>query len=113
VPGGMMIHESPFTGWIDHGFYNVQPTLFYDLAEANQYRLLVMCIEDLAAFKIVQLETREMVHELVKEKKLPGNALLFTVLLKSQQDRPFQVPLQGYYGKTLSESGMTAWRELR
>src|SRR5207253_2432277 len=25
VPGGLMIHESPFTGWIDHGFYNLHP----------------------------------------------------------------------------------------
>ena len=28
--GGVMIHDSPFTGGIDH-FYAIQPTLYYDL----------------------------------------------------------------------------------
>ncbi len=30
--GGIMMHSSPFTGWLDHGFFNFQPTFFFDLA---------------------------------------------------------------------------------
>lgn len=38
--GGMMVHVLPFHNYINHGFYNVQPILFHDLAKANQYKIL-------------------------------------------------------------------------
>jgi hypothetical protein len=40
-PGGLMIHAFPFVGWLDHGFYNFNPTLIADLAAANQYAFLI------------------------------------------------------------------------
>jgi hypothetical protein len=113
VPGGMMIHESPFTGWIDHGFYTLQPTLFFDIAEANQYRLVLMCIEDTRAFQALRIPSRDTVYQLVKSNQLPENGMLFTVLIKHSHDRPFRVPVQGYYRHALSDVGMAAWRELR
>ncbi len=36
-PGGLMLHVMPFQGWVDHGFFNFQPTLYWDLAESNNY----------------------------------------------------------------------------
>lgn len=39
-PGGIMLHVLPFHNYINHGFYNVQPILFQDLAAANQYKIL-------------------------------------------------------------------------
>jgi hypothetical protein len=113
LPGGLMIHESPFTGWIDHGFYSLHPTLFYDLADFNQYLVYGMFVQDLTAQSILQIRTREHVHELGKAKQLPENSMMLTVLKKSAADHPFQIPIQGYYRKALSESGMEAWRELR
>ena len=38
--GGVMMHVLPFHNYINHGFYNVQPLLFHDLAEANGYKIL-------------------------------------------------------------------------
>ena len=38
--GGIMTHVLPWTGWYNHGFYNFQPTLVYDLAAANDYTVL-------------------------------------------------------------------------
>ena len=35
-----MVHVLPFHNYINHGFYNFQPVLFHDLAEANQYNIL-------------------------------------------------------------------------
>jgi hypothetical protein len=112
LPGGFMIHESPFTGWVDHGFYNMQPTLFFDLAEVNEYSLIAMLIEDIAAGQIVQVERRETVHELSAAGRIGNNTMLFTVLRK-RHDRPFQPPVQGYYRGALSAAGQTAWREMR
>jgi SAM-dependent methyltransferase len=35
--GGRAIHHSPTHNFVDHGFYCVQPTLYYDFYEANAY----------------------------------------------------------------------------
>ena len=113
VPGGMMIHESPFTGWIEHGFYNLQPTLFFDLCEFNRYGMYGMFVQDLTTRTVLQIQTREDVYELAKEKKLPENSMLLTILKKHEEDRPFQIPIQGYYRKSLASAGNEAWRNLR
>jgi hypothetical protein len=113
LPGGLMIHESPFTGWIEHGFYNLQPTLFFDLAAANHYGLLGMFIEDLTANTLTQINSRESVYELATAKAIPENTMLFVVFAKSDTDRAFKTPMQGYYADTLSEAGRRAWTELR
>ena len=112
VPRGLMIHESPLTGWIDHGFYNLQPTLFFDLAAANQYSL-IMFIEQLADKSITPINSREDVYELARSKKIPDNAMLFTVMKKNAEESPFQVPIQGYYRGVLPPSGVAAWNDLR
>ncbi|MGD9722054.1 MAG: hypothetical protein AB7O59_09920 [Pirellulales bacterium] len=93
VPGGMMIHESPFTGWIDHGFYTLHPRLFFDLAEANGYRLRSMFVEDFAGRQAYPLASRESIAEMRLSRQLPENALLFVVFQKDS-DAPFQVPRQ-------------------
>ena len=37
VPGGVALYVLPTFGDINHGFYNIHPTLYFDLAEANRY----------------------------------------------------------------------------
>jgi SAM-dependent methyltransferase len=34
-PGGRIIHHLPVNNWIDHGFYQFSPTLFFDFYGAN------------------------------------------------------------------------------
>lgn len=66
IDGGVMIHESPFTGWIDHGFYCLQPTLFYDVAAANGYEIVLVAIEQIDSGTIIRLESRDHVASLAK-----------------------------------------------
>lgn len=105
---GYMVHDCPFQGWPDHGFYTLQPTLFYDLAHANDYELVSLSIHSLAG-DVIRIESREHLHGL---KELPANAQLF-VVLKKQRYRPFRIPLQGIYDCRLSEAGKRAWQENR
>ena len=56
LPGGFMIHQTPFIGWIDHGFYNFNPTLFWDLAAINNYHICVFLYAELNPPKTIQLE---------------------------------------------------------
>jgi hypothetical protein len=111
-PGGLMIHESPFTGWIDHGFYCLQPTLFYDLAAANGYEIALIAMETIDPPKIIQLASREHIYPLAEQRQIPNNAMLFVVFRK-KLDEPFRFPMQGYYTQQLSEEGKKAWMDLR
>lgn len=109
---GLMIHESPFTDWIDHGFYCLQPTLFYDLAAANAYEIVLVAVEHIESQTVIRLESRDHVTNLAKAGELPRNAMLFVVFRKLA-DEPFAIPMQGYYARTLSKEGQHAWSTLR
>lgn len=111
-PGGFMVHESPFTGWIDHGFYNINPTLFYDLAAANGYDLPFIAIVQITEKRILPLSNREQLAHIVRCGGPPNNSMLF-VLFKKKADEPFKIPMQGIYAGNVSEAVERAWKELR
>ena len=94
-PGGMMMHEGPFTGWVDHGFYSFQPTLFFDLAAANGYHDVSVYVEDLVARKATRLHSPEAIHEAAQADGFPANAMLLVILHKSDDERPFEFPVLG------------------
>lgn len=108
IAGGLMIHEGPFTGWIDHGFYCLQPTLYYDLAAANHYEVTLVAIEEPRSGTIIRVNGRDHIAHLTP----PENSMLY-VALRKWGDAPFRVPFQGYYGQTLSETGNRAWEARR
>ena len=37
--GGRIIHISPSSNYVDHGFYSFSPTLFYDFYHTNKFRI--------------------------------------------------------------------------
>lgn len=109
---GLMIHECPFTGWVDHGFYCLQPTLFWDLAAANNYKMEFVAIEHLASRSWFEVTSREQILELRRTDRLPDNAMLYVVMRKQSADA-FQIPMQGVYSGKISKQAQSAWRELR
>jgi hypothetical protein len=113
APGGLMIHNSPFSGWPDHGFYNFQPTFYFDLAVANNYTVMAMVFGALQPFKFVQIAKREDIGELTARKKIPPNAHLQVMLRKSADPVEFSAPMQGFYSGKLSPEMMKMWKELR
>jgi SAM-dependent methyltransferase len=40
--GGLVVHVSPVDGWVDHGFYQISPTLLADYYHANRFDILEM-----------------------------------------------------------------------
>ncbi|WP_197453390.1 class I SAM-dependent methyltransferase [Caulifigura coniformis] len=44
-PGGRIVHLTPSSNCVEHGFYSVSPTLFYDFYRANRHELadLFLC----------------------------------------------------------------------
>lgn len=110
--GGWMIHDAPFMGWVDHGFYCLQPTLFFDVALTNCYEIHTVAVHECKSETVHYVESREHIAKLVNAGKIPNNSMLFVVLRK-RVDLLFQFPMQGYYAQRLSEAGNVAWREQR
>jgi SAM-dependent methyltransferase len=103
--GGLMLHECPCQGWLDHGFYCLQPTLFYDLARANNYEVSRVYVTEIQSDTVIRMDGRDHFYRFA----LPPNAMLFVVLRKICE-QPFKIPTQGYYGRELSAAGCEAWR---
>ena len=113
-PGGAMIHGCPFTGWLDHGFYNIQPTLYHDIAKANGYRIAAMFLTEVGPPpKMTQIKSREHLLAVAEKGEISGNLNLYAVLQKARQESDFALPMQGYYEGTLSDAAAEAWRKLR
>ena len=112
-PGGWMLHGLPFQGWIDHGFFNFQPTLFFDLAETNGYVPSIMFYAELSPPRIISINNRAKVHELAEKGDIGKNAMLFVALRKRSGKNPFRAPIQGYYARKLDEEAARRWMSLR
>jgi len=110
-PGGMMVHQGPLiNGWVDHGFYNFQPTLFYDLARQNNYDILFFVGQN-RPFQVVQIESHDDVMAVTQSPGFPANPSFFVVFRKPDSDTDFAVPMQGFYAGTISEPIREAWHQ--
>lgn len=96
-PGGLMYHQSPFQGWHDHGFYSVHPTLFWDLAEANDYQVVMALYAELNPPKAYQFKNRQALGELLNLGQLNGDSLILFALRKPDTNKPFCKPRQHRY----------------
>jgi hypothetical protein len=110
--GGLMLHSSPFRGWLEHGFYNFNPTFFWDLAQANGYEVVSMLYTEIDPAKVVLLPAREKIVDMARAGELGANAMLYAVYRKPG-DREFVIPAQGFYAQAVSEKMARAWFELR
>jgi hypothetical protein len=114
APNGLMIHEGPLiNGWVDHGFVNFQPTLFFDMARANRYKIEIFCIAEIKPLSIRQLESREQIVTMAEKGEIPKNPAFFVILRKDLRESDFAFPIQGYYTQTISQRAQKAWQDLR
>ncbi|NBB83197.1 MAG: hypothetical protein GVY28_07295 [Alphaproteobacteria bacterium] len=111
--GGLIIIAAPFQGWVDHGFYNFQPTFFFDLAAANQYRLLLMVYSEIKPPKMIQIRNRRQFVEMASAGTIGPNPMIHTVFRMPADKSPFAVPMQGYYAGTVPDELRQAWKTLR
>jgi hypothetical protein len=112
-PAGLMIHSSPFTGWPDHGFYNFQPTFFFDLARSNRYDILSFLCGQIKPLKYVQITSHGDFAKLIKEGRIPPNTHLNVVFRKPSEPQDFVMPTQAYYAGALTPEMKRMWHEQR
>ena len=112
-PGGIMFHSMPFCGWVEHGFYNFNPTFYWDLAAANGYRVVAMFYTEVDPVRLVQLPDREKILDMARSNELGRNALLYAILAKGDAESKFRIPFQAVYAGKLNAEMSKAWHELR
>ncbi|MDX2272864.1 MAG: hypothetical protein NW237_13095 [Cyanobacteriota bacterium] len=100
-PQGLMLHGMPFIGWIDHGFYNFNPTLYWDMAASNHYRMLTFLFE-FDSQRFVEIKDQEDVRKALQglwhqEQRMPRHSMLYVALQKSETPDEFHIPTQGYF----------------
>lgn len=112
-PGGLMLHALPFLGWLEHGFYNFNPTFFWDLAQANSYSVVLLAYTEITPPRVVALRSREQLLEMARAGGLGQSAILYAVLRKPEIEAEFRIPMQGVYAGDVSGEVMEAWHTLR
>ena len=107
--GGVMIHNLPYTGYIDHGFYSFQPNLFIALAYANNYSIQEISVgtSDSDFIKVINhnyvhsKENKELMN--IWRDNLDKN-LLIAVILKKNKNSEFKMPIQGRYENDIASA---------
>ncbi|NKD55222.1 MULTISPECIES: hypothetical protein [unclassified Haematospirillum] len=102
--GGRAITSSPVSGFFDHGFYMMQPTLFRDFYAANAW--------EVNAIKVVQFTSNEWTDPCTfvdyepdqldpsRYGKMDGNfCATFCVATKGAQSTGKVIPQQGWYAR--------------
>jgi SAM-dependent methyltransferase len=91
---GIMVHYTPGLGWLDHGFYNIQPMFFFDLAKYNSYEV-VSCalVNDNGIFP---LAPGCYAPQSLANDPLLADALICACLRRWSPD-PFRFPIQHPY----------------
>ena len=96
---GIMIHVTPFIGWVNHGFFNIQPTLYWDLAQYNDYEILACFIQPNAT-SLTEFSDREgatgYLQSLENQGETIKNSNLYIAMCK-KQCQSFKVPIQGFF----------------
>jgi SAM-dependent methyltransferase len=111
--GGLMVHSAPFTGWPDHGFFNFQPTFFFDIARANRYEILSFVCGQIKPLKYVQITSHGDFGRLIKQERIPANTHLNVVFRKPPDGANFAMPMQAYYAGALTPEMKRMWHDHR
>jgi hypothetical protein len=100
--GGVMFHQLPSIGWIDHGYYTYHAVFFDDLIKANRYELLDRWYtpERVMSLNPAEVDIRTATQPLKSRSADPDALQLdvqcfnMTVVLRKINDRPFSVGLE-------------------
>jgi len=97
APGGLMLHGMPFTGAHDDGFYNVQPTFYWDLAQANRYEIVMLVYAERDPFNVRELVSRDDILTMASRGEIGTQSFVYSVMRRPAPAAEFAVPLQGRY----------------
>jgi hypothetical protein len=92
--GGVMLHWTSYTGeqWLNFGYYAARPDLFFELAEANNYEVLLIGVLSDAGFWPIS-RGDDVVHVLRAHPEL--ERAMLAAVLKKTVEAPFEIKVHG------------------
>lgn len=103
-PGGLAIHENPTNHYVDHGFWQINPTVLFDFYSANGYEILGAWVCLFRSADAIHSESpRRFIYEPAAFEPLSiggfpkGLASVFFAARKPREEKPFVKPTQGFY----------------
>ena len=110
--GGVLLKIMPFTPWFNHGFFNFNPILYRDVANANAYEWAFFWITDRDSLPVdldcsydsnmfKEKRPRELIKH-VTSRKWNTDLYMVAAWRKTEGDM-FRVPLQGKYMKDVDD----------
>ena len=89
-PGGHILHVTPISGWLRHGYYQICPNLFFHFYAENRFT-------DFAALIEVEGRCVDPRHYLPRRDFL-GRKAVIVFLARKTADGPIRYPVQFEYG---------------
>jgi SAM-dependent methyltransferase len=116
-PGGLAIHENPTNNFVDHGFWQLNPTALLDFYSTNGYEILEAWICLFPSVDTMHHETpRRFVYdpaafEALSVGRFPnGLACVFIAARKPLAAKPAVKPTQGFYKRHWKIAGQSGCR---
>lgn len=113
--GGIMFFHLPFTPWLNHGFYNLNPILFPALAYANQYDMLFLKTGDRWG-NVLKVPHETLIQEkgqtdfeywMMDQLALKNIHPQFVYCaFQKKYDTPFRKPFQGKYKEDIKDDAI-------
>lgn len=94
--GGIMIHDVPFQGYLNHGLFNYQPNLFLDLARANGYDILGIYL-NIDAYCGSLSPYSDALMKYIALPSVASSTMSLMVALRKTHAEEFRTPYDGKY----------------
>ncbi len=106
---GIIFHTNPANKMLDHGFFQISPTLYSDYYQAAGFDLLYGGLSDTETKLLADVKIKKYTADIYRSNggrrrasKLPRMHVLFAVRKTSQSNMPYSV-VQSYYQKMHSD----------
>tara|TARA_Y100001968_G_C19397296_1_gene739070 strand:+ start:640 stop:1431 length:792 start_codon:yes stop_codon:yes gene_type:complete len=100
---GIVIHNLPMYGEIDHGFYNFHPTFFWDLSYVNKYDNIYIAKSTMKT--LTRYMTRESCTKDILSQDKTSIYGIWSIYKKISNDK-FKIPMQGVYDENLKDKNL-------
>ena len=105
---GVIFHSNPCNGYIDHGFFQISPTLYFDYYLTNKFKVIYSGIIEQSIGRRVYPVRQELYHTLDGDfgpKNTPKGVLIFCAK-KLIDNNEIEIPQQGYYNSVWNNENL-------
>jgi hypothetical protein len=88
---GVMLHAVPILGNVQHGYFNYQPRMFFEMAIANRYEILATYLASDYWPSLIPYSRQNLYKNRFRD-------VMLLIAFKKVNDESFKVPFDGLFG---------------